>query len=139
MSPSSQPLVTHLTNQMKGYTQSLAQPGGANEFQLTEAAYNNLINIINEHQSEITKAYNHAATLTNYGSVGGCVSANNTASNLADVCGSKGGVALDAIGKYNDYLDQFKNAVNAACSQMLAEDQSGLGPVSLAEQLITGK
>jgi hypothetical protein len=126
MTPSNQPSLADLTNQMKQLAQSLAQSGGSGgkDLRLSETAHQNYINLIKEYRTALAEQYNKAASLADYGHPGQFASALHTRSNLInDVHGPDG--ALARLKNYMDYLDEFENTVNAAFKKMQAEDQGG--------------
>jgi hypothetical protein len=121
MTPSNQPSLGDLTNQMKHIAQSVAESGGGKDLRLSETAYTNYISLIKAYQNELADAYSKAASLADFGNVGGFASALHTKTNLInDVHGPNG--ALARLKSYIDYLDKFEIAVTAAFKKMQAED-----------------
>jgi hypothetical protein len=123
MTPSNQLSLGDLTNQMKKLAQSVAQSGAGKDLRLSDTAYQNYINLIQEYRTALTEQYSKAAGLADYGHPGGFASALHTRSNLInDVHGPNG--ALARLKNYIAYLDEFENTVNAAFKKMQAEDHS---------------
>jgi hypothetical protein len=121
MTPSNQPSISDLTNELKQLTQSLESGGGGKDFQMSEAAHQKYMTHIKDYREKLTALRHQAAGLTSYGPVGSFLSAVDTKSQLAgDVTPS----AVASLDLYTSYLEQFENAVNAAFNRMQAEDEA---------------
>jgi hypothetical protein len=102
----------------------LAHSGGGKDLRLSEAARQNYLNLIQEYRTELTQHLNKIATLTDYGNVGQFASANHTKSTFKNDVHDPRGAHPVLQSFIDDYLEQFENTVNAACSRTQAEDQS---------------
>ena len=113
------PSIGDLTKAMKQFTQS----GAGKDLKLSPTAAKEYTALIRNYRGELHKARAKAEKLTTYGNVGEFYSAVQTMEQLTqDVTGPDGFLA--SLDKYIAYLDQFEDAVNAACKRIAAEDNA---------------